>query len=51
MIAPHRLRTPMAGLMMLAGISTAFTADYPTKPVQIINQAAPGSDTDGLGAL
>ncbi len=38
-------------LAMLAAVPPAFAADYPTKPVQIINQAAPGSGTDVLGRI
>lgn len=36
---------------MLSGASPALAADYPTKPVQIINQAAPGSGTDVRGRI
>jgi tripartite-type tricarboxylate transporter receptor subunit TctC len=36
---------------MLAAAPSALAADYPTKPVQIINQAAPASGTDVLGRI
>jgi tripartite-type tricarboxylate transporter receptor subunit TctC len=38
-------------MAMLAATPRALAADYPTKPVQIINQAAPGSGTDVLGRI
>ena len=41
----------LAILAMLAAAPHALAADYPTKPVQIINQAAPGSGTDVLGRI
>jgi len=41
----------LAILAMLSGASPALAADYPSKPVQIINQAAPGSGTDVLGRI
>jgi tripartite-type tricarboxylate transporter receptor subunit TctC len=41
----------LASLAMLAAAPSAMAADYPTKPVQIINQSAPGSGTDVLGRI
>jgi tripartite-type tricarboxylate transporter receptor subunit TctC len=41
----------LASLAVLAAGPSAFADDYPTKPVQIINQAAPGSGTDVLGRI
>ena len=41
----------LAMLTMLLAVSPALAAEYPTKPVQIINQAAPGSGTDVLGRI
>jgi tripartite-type tricarboxylate transporter receptor subunit TctC len=38
-------------LAIAAAAPPASAADYPTKPVQIINQAAPGSGTDVLGRI
>jgi tripartite-type tricarboxylate transporter receptor subunit TctC len=49
MIAPRRSTMILAA--MLAAAPHASAADYPTKPVQIINQAAPGSGTDVLGRI
>jgi tripartite-type tricarboxylate transporter receptor subunit TctC len=52
MTAPRRSRNiPWAILAMLAAAPPALAADYPNKPVQIINQAAPGSGTDVLGRI
>jgi tripartite-type tricarboxylate transporter receptor subunit TctC len=52
MMAPRRsARILLAILAMLAAAPHASAADYPTKPVQIINQAAPGSGTDVLGRI
>jgi len=41
----------LAMLTILLAVSPALAAEYPTKPVQIINQAAPGSGTDVLGRI
>jgi tripartite-type tricarboxylate transporter receptor subunit TctC len=41
----------LAILAIIAAAPRALAADYPTKPVQIINQAAPGSGTDVLGRI
>ncbi len=41
----------LALLTMMSAVPAALAADYPTKPVQIINQAAPGSGTDVLGRI
>jgi tripartite-type tricarboxylate transporter receptor subunit TctC len=41
----------LAILTTLSGTSSGLAADYPTKPVQIVNQAAPGSGTDVLGRI
>jgi tripartite-type tricarboxylate transporter receptor subunit TctC len=41
----------LAILAIPAGAPRALAADYPTKPVQVINQAAPGSGTDVLGRI
>jgi tripartite-type tricarboxylate transporter receptor subunit TctC len=41
----------LAILAILIAAPSASAADYPTKPVQIINQAAPGSGTDVLGRI
>jgi len=41
----------LAILASLTATLLGFAADYPTKPVQIINQAAPGSGTDMLGCI
>jgi tripartite-type tricarboxylate transporter receptor subunit TctC len=52
MMAPRTIIIiALAILAILAGAPRALTADYPTKPVQIINQAAPGSGTDVLGRI
>jgi tripartite-type tricarboxylate transporter receptor subunit TctC len=52
MMAPRTIIIiSLAILAILAGPPRALTADYPTKPVQIINQAAPGSGTDVLGRI
>jgi tripartite-type tricarboxylate transporter receptor subunit TctC len=52
MMAPRTIIIiSLAVLAILAGAPRALTADYPTKPVQIINQAAPGSGTDVLGRI
>jgi tripartite-type tricarboxylate transporter receptor subunit TctC len=49
---PRRSATiVLAMLAMIAAAPPASAADYPTKPVQIINQAAPGSGTDVLGRI
>jgi tripartite-type tricarboxylate transporter receptor subunit TctC len=41
----------LAILATVAAATRALAADYPTKPIQIINQAAPGSGTDVLGRI
>lgn len=52
MTVPRRsTKLLLAILAMLSAASAALAADYPTKPVQIINQAAPGSGTDVLGRI
>jgi tripartite-type tricarboxylate transporter receptor subunit TctC len=51
-MAPRTYRTIMPAILaMLTAVPLASAADYPTKPVQIINQAAPGSGTDVLGRI
>ena len=50
-MVPCRSTIFLAILAMLAAAPLALAADYPTKPVQIINQAAPGSGTDVLGRI
>lgn len=52
MIAPRRsTMMPLGILALLAWASPALAADYPTKPVQIINQAAAGSGPDVIGRI
>jgi tripartite-type tricarboxylate transporter receptor subunit TctC len=52
MTAPRKsTKMLLAFLTIMSGASPALAADYPTKPVQIINQAAPGSGTDVLGRI
>src|SRR6202050_3818673 len=52
MMAPRRSTIILRAILaMSAGAPRALAADYPTKPVQIINQAAPGSGTDVLGRI
>jgi tripartite-type tricarboxylate transporter receptor subunit TctC len=52
MIAQRRSTMILAAsLAILARAPPTLAADYPTKPVQIINQAAPGSGTDVLGRI
>jgi tripartite-type tricarboxylate transporter receptor subunit TctC len=51
-MAPRRFAMMvLAMLTPLAFALPASAADYPTRPVQIINQAAPGSGTDVLGRI
>jgi tripartite-type tricarboxylate transporter receptor subunit TctC len=51
MMAQRRSIILLAILALVAAAPSALAADYPTKPVQIINQAAPGSGTDVLGRI
>lgn len=52
MIAPRRSAMMLlASLAMLAAAPPALAADYPTKPVQIINQSAAGSGPDVIGRI
>jgi tripartite-type tricarboxylate transporter receptor subunit TctC len=52
MIAPRGSTMISLGIVaLLAGASPALTADYPTKPVQIINQSAAGSGPDVIGRI
>ena len=49
---PRRYRKIfLAVLATLAAAFPALTADYPTKPVQIINQSAAGSGPDVIGRI
>jgi putative tricarboxylic transport membrane protein len=50
-MAPRGSIILLATLATVAATPFALAADYPTKPVQIINQAAPGSGTDVLGRI
>jgi tripartite-type tricarboxylate transporter receptor subunit TctC len=52
MMAPRRSATIILTILsVMPVVPPAMAADYPTKPVQIINQAAPGSGTDVLGRI
>jgi len=51
-MVPRRYRKILlAILVMLAAALPALAADYPTKPVQIINQSAAGSGPDVIGRI
>ena len=49
---PHRAATTLLAILaMLAAASPVLGADYPTKPIQIINQSAAGSGPDVIGRI
>ncbi len=50
MLTAHRLAMTVLALLVMP-VLPALADDYPTKPVQMINQAAPGSGTDVLGRI
>ena len=50
-MAPRGSIILLATLATVAATPFALAADYPTKPVKIIDQAAPGSGADVLGRV